>query len=57
LNLDYRKLPGQYDKVVSIEMIEAVGYKYFDAFFYQCNQLIKPEGLFFLQAIVINDQA
>jgi cyclopropane-fatty-acyl-phospholipid synthase len=57
LNLDYRKLSGQYDKVVSIEMIEAVGYKYFDAFFYQCNQLIKPEGLFFLQAIVINDQA
>lgn len=57
LNLDYRKLSGQYDKVVSIEMIEAVGHKYFDAFFHQCNQLVKPEGLFFLQAIVINDQA
>ena len=57
LNLDYRKLQGQYDKVVSIEMIEAVGHKYFDAFFHQCNQLIKPEGLFFLQAIVINDQS
>lgn len=57
LNLDYRKLSGQYDKVVSIEMIEAVGHKYFDAFFNQCNQLVKPEGLFFLQAIVINDQA
>lgn len=57
LNLDYRKLSGKYDKVVSIEMIEAVGHKYFDAFFRQCNQLIKPEGLFFLQAIVINDQA
>ena len=38
-------------------MIEAVGHKYFDAFFHQCNQLIKPDGLFFLQAIVINDQA
>ena len=57
LNLDYRKLQGQYDKVVSIEMIEAVGHKYFDAFFHQCNRLIKPDGLFFLQAIVINDQA
>ena len=57
LNLDYRKLSGQYDKVVSIEMIEAVGHKYFDAFFHQCNQLVKPEGLFFIQAIVINDQA
>lgn len=57
LNLDYRKLSGQYDKVVSIEMIEAVGHRYFDVFFNQCNQLVKPEGLFFLQAIVINDQA
>jgi cyclopropane-fatty-acyl-phospholipid synthase len=57
LNCDYRKLSGQYDKVVSIEMIEAVGHKYFDVFFQQCNQLIKPEGLFLLQAIVINDQA
>lgn len=57
LNLDYRKLSGQYDKLVSIEMIEAVGHKYFDAFFHQCDQLIKPGGLFFLQAIVINDQA
>jgi len=57
LNDDYRKLSGQYDKVVSIEMIEAVGHKYFDAFFHQCNRLTKPGGLFFLQAIVINDQA
>ncbi|KTD40534.1 SAM-dependent methyltransferase [Legionella parisiensis] len=57
LKEDYRKLSGQYDKVVSIEMIEAVGHKYFDAFFHQCNQLLKPEGLFFLQAIVINDEA
>lgn len=57
LNLDYRKLSGQYDKVVSIEMLEAVGHKYMDTFFHQCNQLLKPEGLFFLQTIVINDQA
>ncbi|KTD32932.1 cyclopropane-fatty-acyl-phospholipid synthase [Legionella nautarum] len=54
---DYRKLSGQYDKVVSIEMIEAVGHRYLDTFFRQCHQLLKPEGLFFLQAIVINDQA
>ena len=57
LSLDYRKLSGQYDKLVSIEMIESVGHKYFDAFFHKCNQLVKPEGLFFIQAIVINDQA
>jgi cyclopropane-fatty-acyl-phospholipid synthase len=57
LKEDYRNLSGQYDKVVSIEMIEAVGHRYFDTFFHQCNQLLKPEGLFFLQAIVINDQA
>lgn len=56
LNIDYRELSGQYDKLVSIEMIEAVGYKYFDTFFHQCNKLIKSGGLFFLQAIVINDQ-
>lgn len=57
LNEDYRNLSGLYDKVVSIEMIEAVGHKYFDVFFNQCNRLLKPQGLFFLQAIVINDQA
>lgn len=57
LKEDYRTLSGQYDKVVSIEMIEAVGHKYFDTFFHQCHQLLKPEGLFFIQAIVINDQA
>lgn len=57
LKCDYRKLSGQYDKIVSIEMIEAVGHKYFDTFFRQCNHLLKPEGLFFLQAIIINDKA
>jgi len=57
LNLDYRKLSGQYDKVVSIEMVEAVGHNYLDVFFNKCNQLTKSQGLFFIQAIVINDQA
>ena len=57
LNVDYRQLTGQYDKLVSIEMIEAVGYRYLDRFFLQCNHLLKTGGLFLLQAIVINDQA
>lgn len=57
LNVDYRNLVGSYDKIVSIEMIEAVGCPYFDLFFNICNRLLKVEGLFFLQSIVINDQA
>lgn len=57
LNLDYRQLSGQYDKLVSIEMIEAVGHKYFNIFFRKCNQLLKSGGLFLLQGIVINDQS
>lgn len=57
INQDYRQLSGQFDKLVSIEMIEAVGYKYFNTFFHQCNALLKPGGLFFLQAITINDQS
>ncbi|MBA2648156.1 MAG: class I SAM-dependent methyltransferase [Legionella sp.] len=57
LNLDYRKLSGQYDKVVSIEMLEAVGHAFFNTFFQKCHQLVKPNGLFFLQTIVINDKA
>ena len=57
LNKDYRDLHGQYDKVVSIEMIEAVGHQYFRRFFKKCDSLVKPGGLFFLQAITINDNA
>ncbi|WP_372717485.1 class I SAM-dependent methyltransferase [Novipirellula sp.] len=53
---DYRDLTGQYDKLVSIEMIEAVGHEYFDTFFAKCSRLLKPEGLFALQAITIPDQ-
>lgn len=56
INKDYRNLTGEYDKLVSIEMIEAVGHRYFDVFFKKCNDLLKPDGLLFLQAIVINDQ-
>jgi cyclopropane-fatty-acyl-phospholipid synthase len=57
LNKDYRDLSGQYDKLVSVEMIEAVGHVYFETFFKKCNDLVRPGGLFFLQAITINDKA
>jgi cyclopropane-fatty-acyl-phospholipid synthase len=49
--LDYRKLTGQYDKIVSIEMLEAVGHDYFDTFFAKCNELLAPNGLLALQVI------
>jgi cyclopropane-fatty-acyl-phospholipid synthase len=52
---DYRDLSGRYDKLVSIEMIEAVGWQYFDEFFRRCAQLLQPNGLMLLQAITIED--
>ncbi|MGH2822813.1 MAG: class I SAM-dependent methyltransferase, partial [Thermoleophilaceae bacterium] len=54
---DYRDLRGRYDKLVSIEMIEAVGWQYFELFFRRCGQLLDPRGLMLLQAIVIDDRA
>ncbi len=56
LKEDYRELTGQYDKLVSIEMIEAVGHEYLPTFFAKCNELLKPTGLMVLQAITFNDQ-
>jgi cyclopropane-fatty-acyl-phospholipid synthase len=53
---DYRDLTGQYDKLVSIEMIEAVGHRFLPTYFEQCARLLKPEGLMLLQAITIRDQ-
>jgi len=53
---DYRDLTGPYDKLVSLEMIEAVGYQYFDSFFGKCSELLKSEGMLLLQAISIADQ-
>ncbi len=53
---DYRKLDGQYDKIVSIEMIEAVGFEYFGQYFEKCSALLKDDGLMLLQAITIADQ-
>ncbi|HEY5719250.1 MAG TPA: cyclopropane-fatty-acyl-phospholipid synthase family protein [Gammaproteobacteria bacterium] len=52
---DYRDLEGRYDKLVSIEMIEAVGHEYYDVFFERCNRLLKPDGAMLLQAITIAD--
>ena len=52
---DYRKLTGQFDKLVSIEMIEAVGHHFLDTFFSCCCNLIKPDGIMVLQAITIPD--
>ena len=56
LKSDYRDLDGQYDKLVSIEMIEAVGHEFLDTFFRKCSSLLKPEGEMLLQAITISDQ-
>ena len=53
---DYRALTGSYDKLVSIEMIEAVGHQYFDTYFSVCSQRLKSNGMMLLQAIVIPDQ-
>jgi cyclopropane-fatty-acyl-phospholipid synthase len=53
---DYRDLRGRYTKLVSLEMIEAVGWQYFDEFFRCCSELLELDGLFFLQAIVIDDR-
>ena len=57
IETDYRDLTGSYDKLVSIEMIEAVGWEWFDSYFRCCSDLLEPGGLFFLQSIVIADSA
>jgi cyclopropane-fatty-acyl-phospholipid synthase len=54
---DYRELRGRHSKLASIEMIEAVGWQYFDTFFGCCSRLLEPDGLMLLQAITIADRA
>lgn len=54
---DYRQLEGTYDKLVSIEMIEAVGYEYWDTLFKVYSERLKEKGLMCLQAITMADQA
>ena len=53
---DYRKLEGSFDKLVSIEMIEAVGNNFLEDYFQTCSRLLKPDGSGVIQAIVIADQ-
>lgn len=56
LSLDYRDLSGAYDKLVSIEMIEAVGHRHLDSFFQKCSQLLRPSGSLLVQAIVMPER-
>jgi len=55
LDRDYRDLRGRFSKLVSVEMIEAVGWQYFRTFFRRCSDLLERDGLMALQAIVIDD--
>lgn len=52
---DYRALRGKFDKLVSVEMIEAVGHQFYDCYFKACSDLLKPDGMMLLQAITIAD--
>jgi cyclopropane-fatty-acyl-phospholipid synthase len=53
---DYRLTKGTFDKLLSIEMIEAVGHEYYREYFSRCSSLLKPDGLMLIQAITIQDQ-
>lgn len=55
LKQDYRLLEGQFDRLVSIEMIEAIGHQYLKTYFKQCERLLKPDGIGLIQAITIED--
>jgi len=55
LRQDYRDLDGNYDKLVSIEMVEAVGHQFLDGYFEKCARLLAPGGLALVQAITIED--
>jgi len=57
LREDYRDLRGSYDKLVSIEMIEAVGWRDFGTLFARCSELLRPDGAMLLQAITMDDRA
>lgn len=53
---DYRELEGEYDKLVSVEMIEAIGHEFYETFFRACGRLLKPQGRMLLQTITIADR-
>ncbi len=52
---DYRNIRGKFDKIVSIEMLEAVGHEYYEAYFSQCYELLKKDGILALQMILSPD--
>lgn len=54
---DYRRVTGLFDKIVSIEMLEAVGHRYLGTFFKTCDRLLKPAGRLVIQVITIPDQS
>ena len=56
LQSDYRDIEGRYDKLVSIEMVEAVGHEYLPQFFTKCSDLLSADGAMFIQAITMPDQ-
>jgi cyclopropane-fatty-acyl-phospholipid synthase len=56
LQRDYRELEGRFDKLVSLEMVEAVGERWLDVYFAKCSDLLRPDGAMLLQAITIRDQ-
>jgi cyclopropane-fatty-acyl-phospholipid synthase len=53
--MDYRLINGQFDKIISIEMLEAVGHEFFDVFFKKCHDLLKPKGVLGFQVITCPD--
>jgi cyclopropane-fatty-acyl-phospholipid synthase len=56
LRADYRELTGRFDKVVSIEMFEAVGLNHYDDYFKAVDRLLAPDGAMLLQTITVDDQ-
>ncbi len=56
LEKDYRDLPGTYDRIISVEMVEAVGDDFVDGYFHKVHDLLRPGGRFVMQAITIQDQ-
>jgi len=52
---DYRAITGMYDKIVSIEMLEAVGHHYYEEYFAKCNEVLKPDGIIAIQVITCPD--
>jgi len=52
---DYRDITGTYDKIVSIEMLEAVGHNYYEEYFAKCNEVLKPDGILAFQVITSPD--